>query len=253
MSYFNQDLYGGWAGAPTFDDASPGLGPSEATSASMIEAQMAAKYAPTPLERARAKAYLKRWRTINPAGYAKASRGKKKFMQDKYGRRAIRTNPAYKSIVWEAWNRFPRDDVGNASVYFGDISLTQDQVTALQTGARARGASAFLNFAKGLRRGLPDETKLAMARAGLNVSQIAGYLWRSAADKPTAAAAEAVGAAVPSSPEGRTMINHAISQLTAVLNTGQFLGDVDVPPGFLAQPAQSLASRVSSWLMPARR
>ena len=253
MSYFNQDLYGGWAGAPTFDDASPGPGPRDATSANMIEAQMAAKYAPTSLERARAKAYLKRWRTFNPAGYATASRGKKKYMQDTYGRRAIRTNPAYKSIVWEAWNRFPREDVGNASVYFGDISLTQEQVTALQTGARARGASAFLNFAKGLRRGLPDETKLAMARAGLNVSQVAGYLWRSIAEKPTAAAAEAAGTAAATSPEGRAMISHAIAQLTAMLNTGQFLEGVAAPPGFLIQPAPSLASRVGSWLMPGRR
>lgn len=252
MSYFNQDLYGGWAGAPTFDEGSPGLGPSEATSASMIEAQMAAKYAPTPLERARAKAYLKRWRTRNPAGYATASRGKKKYMLDTYGRRAIRTNPAYKSIVWEAWNRFPRQDVGNASVYFGDISLTPQQVTALQTGARARGASAFLNFAKGLRRGLTDEHKLAIAEAGLNVSQVAGYLWRSADPKPTAAAAEAAGTAVPATEEGQRMINHAVTQLTAMLNTGQFL-DRDVPPGYLVRPAPSLASRVGSWLMPVRR
>lgn len=247
MSYFNQDLYGGWVGAPTFDDRSPGPDPDAATSENMIEAQMAAKYAPNPLDRARAKAYLKRWRTINPVGYAAASRGKKKFMQDKYGRRAIRTNPAYKSIVWEAWNRFPRDDAGNASVYFGDISLTPEQVTALQTGARARGASAFLNFAKGLRRALPDETKLAMARSGLNVSQVAGYLWRSAPVKPTAAAAEAAGAAVPTTQDGEAMINHAIAQLRAMLNTGQFLEGVAAPPGYLVAPAPSLASRVGSW------
>ena len=174
-------------------------------------------------------------------------------MQDKYGRRAIRTNPAYKSIVWDAWNSFPRDDVGNASVYFGDISLTPEQVTALQTGARARGASAFLNFAKGLRRTLPAETKLAMAQAGLNVSQIAGYLWRSSPNKPTAAAAEDVGAAVPTSPDGQAMINHAIAQLTAMLNTGQFLEGADAPPGYLPAPAQSLASRLGSWFAPGRR
>lgn len=247
MSYFNQGLYGGWAGAHTFDENSPGPGPDVATSADMIEAQMAAKYAPDPLARARAKAYLKRWRTLNPAGYATASRGKKKYMQDKYGRRAIRTNPAYKSIVWEAWNQFPRDDAGNASVYFGDISLSPEQVTALQTGARARGASAFLNFAKGLRRALPAEHKRAIAEAGLSVSQVAGYLWRSADPKPTAAAAEAVGASVPATREGERMINHAISQLTAMLNTGRFLEGQEVPVGFLAQPAQSLASRVGSW------
>lgn len=247
MSYFNQDLYGGWSGAATFDDRAPGPDPDAATSENMIEAQMAAKYAPDPLARARAKAYLKRWRTLNPVRYAAASRGKKKFMQDKYGRRAIRTNPAYKSIVWEAWNQFPREDAGNASVYFGDISLTPEQVTALQTGARARGASAFLNFAKGLRRALTDEHKRAIAEAGLNVSQVAGYLWRSAREKPTAANAEAVGASVPSSPEGRRMINHATSQLIAMLNTGEFLQGQEVPVGFLAQPAQSLASRVGSW------
>lgn len=247
MSYFNQDLYGGWAGAPTFDAESPGAGPDVATSADMIEAQMAAKYAPDPLARARAKAYLKRWRTINPVGYTTASRGKKKYMQDTYGRRAIRTNPAYKSIVWDAWNSFPRDDAGNASVYFGDISLTRDQVTALQTGARARGASAFLNFAKGLRRALTNDHKRAIAEAGLNVSQVAGYLWRSASPKPTAANAEAVGASVPTSDEGRRMINHATSQLRTMLNTGQFLEGQEVPVGYLAQPAPSLASRVGSW------
>lgn len=249
MSYFNRDLYGGWTGAPTFDADSPGPAPDVATSENMIEAQMAAKYAPTPIARARAKAYLKRWRTINPGGYAAASRGKKKFMQDKYGRRAIRTNPAYKSIVWDAWNSFHPDDEGNASVYFGDISLTRDQVTALQTGARARGASAFLNFAKGLRSALTDATKLRIARDGLNVSQIAGYIWRSLADKPTAANAQAVGAAVPDSAEGQRIINRAAEQLRAMLNTGQFLQGEDLPPGYLPVPAQPAASRWGSWLM----
>lgn len=255
MSYFNQDLYGGWSGAATFDAQSPGAEPGVATSADMIEAQMAAKYAPNPLARARAKAYLKKWRTLNPVRYAAASRGKKKYMQDKYGRRAIRTNPAYKSIVWEAWNNFPRDSPGNASVYFGDISLTQDQVTALQTGARARGASAFLNFVKGLRSALSDRTKNAIAQDGLNVSQIAGYLWRSADPKPTAAEAEAVGAAVPATTEGQRMINRAAQQLTAMLNTGEFLEDApgaSVPPGFLARPAPR-ASSWTSWLVPGRR